>query len=298
MTEDMERVSHAISGQVIQLANLASNAAQLAVQMAGRRAWESEHRSREDAAATAERLRADRELAGAVWARSRSRGWLRAAGPDELVAVWASARAWAPHDSRAAAAVAALTGRVADLGVDVDAATAALDAQDADALGRMLTDRPGRSGRAGDGSAAEAAEADAASYQVLGRSSAEWEEHVLGVLRGEWSAATVEAVADGEAFGALVHKLGRLEYDGHDLSQVVRTLSESSITGPDIRQPAAFAAWLVDNYAAAKPVKVAAEGYTEPASETLARAPETQNRPQTAGTTKSATRALPDQRER
>lgn len=296
MTEDMERVHHAISGQVIQLANLASNAAQLAVQMAARRAWESEHRSREDAAATAERLRADRELAAAVWARSRSRDWLRAAGPDELVTVWASARAWAPHDSRAAAAVAALTGRVADLGVDVDAATAALDAQDAGALSRMLADRPGRAGRTGDGPAAEAA--DAASPQVLGRSSAEREDQVLEVLRGEWSAATVEAVADGEAFGALAYKLGRLEDDGHDLRQVVRSIPESSITGPDIRQPAAFAAWLVDNYAAAEPVKIAAEGYTEPASETLARTPAPQNHPAAGRTAQSATRSHPDERER
>lgn len=257
MTEDMERVHGAISGTVLQLANLASHAAELAVQLAASRAQRAEAQDRHTAGDVADRLRTDRELAAAVWARSRSRKWLATAEPDELVAVWASARAWAPHDTRAARAVEALTRRVADLGVDPGPAAAALDAGDTAALARMLEEGPGAAGpgkeRADSGSNA--------------RSFEQREEAVLEVLRAEWSEPTLERITAGEAFPALAHKLGRLQDDGRDIHALLRSMPQSQLVAPEIRQPAAFAAWLVDQYAAAEPVRTAAQGYAAPAGE-------------------------------
>lgn len=258
MTEDIDRVHQAVSGQVLQLVNVASHAAELAVQLAVRRSMQAERRSAAEGAAAADRLRADRELAAVVWARSRSRRWLAAAGPDELVTVWASARPWAQHDQRAARAVEAVGRRLADLGVDVGQATGALERCDPADLGRLLG--PDHSA-AGPGPAAGS-----------GEMSADRQARLLEVLSSEWASSTVDAVAAGDAFGALAYKLTWLEDQGHDMSAVVRSLPEARIVGPEIRQPAAYAAWLVDGYAAeGEPVKVAAQGIVEPAEEAVAR---------------------------
>lgn len=266
MTEEMERVGHALSGQLLQLANLATQAAELTVQLAARRAAAAEQRSRDAAVATGRRLQADRELAAAVWARSRSRRWLAAAEPDELVTVWANARAWAPHDRRAARAVEVLAGRIADRGVDVERAVAALDAGDAAALHRALTDpSPGAGAEAPAGAGAQRTGPSAAA-------DTDRQAEVLEVLRAEWDEDTVDAVTSGDAFGALAHKLSRLGEDGHDLHAVVRSLPADKIVDAEIRQPAAFAAWLVDRYAAADAVQVAGAGFNEPGGEAVARA--------------------------
>lgn len=283
MTEDMDRVHQAISGQLMQLVNVASHAAELAVQMAARRSMQAERRSAAEGAAAADRLRADRELAAAVWARSRSKRWLAAARPDELVTVWASARAWSPYDRRAARAVEAVGRRLADLGVDVDHTTSALDRQDLPDLGRLLAStEPAGSTEAG-----------------AGGSAADREARVLEVVAAEWASSTVEAVTAGDAFGALAYKLGWLEEQGHDMAAVVRWLPETRIVAPEIRQPAAYAAWLVDQYAAdGEPVRVAAEGITEPAAEAVARTTSTpaKGRPAQAKT-RSTTPAVSETRE-
>lgn len=296
MTEDMERIHHAVSGQVLQLANLASHAAELAVQLAGRRSMEAERSSRADAADVALRLRAERELAAVVWARSRSPRWLAAAGPDELVAVWASARAWAPLDTRAARAVDALTRRVADLGVDVDQAAASLDAQDRAALRKILEDH---STARQDGAPGTGQPAPAVGDAAIGWLGPEQEERVLAALRAEWSASTVGAVTADDAFGALASKLARLEDDGHEIAAVLRALPEAGITASDIRNPAAFAAWQVDRWAATgRPVHIAGQGWTRPAAEAVATAPRSAGGPaRAAGRPRTRTTTSAEQRQ-
>lgn len=267
MTEDMERVHGAISGQVLQLASIAGQAAELAVQLSAVRARRAELLDQETAARVADRLRTDRELAATVWARSRSRRWLTEASPEELVAVWASARAWAPHDTRAARAVESLVQRVADLGVDPGAAAAALDAADSAALSRMLAERPARApagARADDQPTGRGWEDGG---EPAGRTWEQREKDVLQVLRGAWEDRVVEAVAAGDAFPALVHKLSHLQDDGHDVFALVALMPAQKLVAPEIRQPAAFAAWMVDQYAAAEPVRVAGQDYTMPAGE-------------------------------
>lgn len=266
MTEDMDRIHQAVSGQVLQLANLASHAAEIGVQLAVRRSAEAERSSRAGAADAAQRLRAERELAAAVWARARSSRWLASAGPDELVALWASARAWAPLDTRAARAVEAVARRVADLGVDVDRAVGTLDAGDVAALRSALDDHAAVRDGASDGSDSARA-MDGAAGTMAGP---DLEKRVLAALRAEWAAPAVAAVNADEAFGALATKLTRLEADGADIGAVLRSLPQAQITGAGIRHPAAFAAWLLDGRAAAgEPVRIAGRGWSRPVAESL-----------------------------
>lgn len=87
-------------------------------------------------------------------------------------------------------------------------------------------------------------------------------------------ADTVATVTADDAFGALAHKLARLEADGHELAAVLEALPEAEITGSGIRHPAAFAAWLVDRWAATGgPVRVAGRGWSRPVAEAVAAPP-------------------------
>lgn len=140
---DMDRIRHDLTAAAVQLANLSAQTAELSVRLAAQRARHAEQQSRTTAAETRERLQADRRLAALVWARTWSEKWMEHASDDELARIWASARAWAPYDARAARALVVVADRVAAIGIGVGAGiepTAGIDGDEAEALRRMLAE--------------------------------------------------------------------------------------------------------------------------------------------------------------
>lgn len=233
--------------------------------LAALRARDAEHRSRGATELAAQRLRADRDLAAAVWSRAHSEHWLRDTASDELITVWANARAWAPHDPRAADAVTALGDHLTGAGVDVTAAGAGamIDKWDPEACAAL----PGVLGP-GITPFADAADPTAATVPESDRDALL--RRTADALRAEWSDDTAAAVIADSAFPALANTLNRLTRDGHDLHTLIRSIGETGLSDPHIRHPAAFASWRLNGNAAAPAVRTAREGYTRPIPEALA----------------------------
>lgn len=307
MTEDMDRLQHNLSGSAIQMAHLATQVALIGARLAIQKAAEAEARGRTAAELAAVRLRADRELAAAVWTRAHSETWLRESSAHEMVTVWANARTWSPYDPRAAEAVKLIDRRLESYGIDVAAVGATIDRWDPAALAATLgTLGPELSAFEPDEPADARAfysEDPVARGRAMARRSAadlrasleSREETMIRLaaeaVRAEWNGHTAAAVIGDTAFPAFAAKLARLARDGYDRREVVGRLSGGAFATPDIRNPAAFAAWKLDQIFAAAPARVAGEDHPLPASEALTA---TGRPPAISSTTHDRRRTAPD----
>jgi hypothetical protein len=140
--DDMERLYMVSREAVVQAANALVKIADEAMRLRAELARQALADSQAAAATTADRIRAERDLAAATWdTRLQDRTWFDHAPAEEILQTWASAEGWRQTgDPRAAAACERLRLEVRRLGVDPDLAQSAVSARDAQALTDLLGD--------------------------------------------------------------------------------------------------------------------------------------------------------------
>lgn len=106
--------------------------------------------------------------------------------------------------------------------------------------------RPGSEDLAGDFRAAVGAGPGAAGRPAAEAVDEAAQERMAQALRAVWPKEHAEKVIGGEAFGAVTHHLAQLEKAGREPADVLRGVSPGEVTAPQIRHPAAFLAFRLE----------------------------------------------------